>query len=89
VSPSFRASRLLDVMELLRHNTTLQGLDSLRNFSSILSHSISVFSFHNGWELLSHGLGKRIWSALGAQLKAIQLSDENKWSLAAPLLDLI
>ena len=33
--------------------------------------------------------GERTWSALGAQVKAIQLYDWKGWSLAAPLLDLI
>ena len=33
--------------------------------------------------------GERTRSALGAQVKAIQLCDRKGWSLAAPLLDLI
>ena len=33
--------------------------------------------------------GARTRSALGAQVKAIQLCDQKGWSLAAPLLDLI
>ena len=35
--------------------------------------------------LIDH-LGKD-WSALGAQVKAVQLCDRKGWSLAAPLLD--
>jgi len=47
------------------------------------------------WELLSHGLNHwlstqgmyLVLSALGAQMKAIQLCDQNRWRLAATLLD--
>jgi len=37
---------------------------------------------------LTENLGKD-WSALGAQVEAVQLCDQKGWSLAAPLLDLI
>ncbi len=37
--------------------------------------------------LIEH-MGKD-WSALGAQVKVIQLCDQKRWSLAASLLDLI
>jgi len=40
-------------------------------------------------EALIEHLGKRTQSALGAQVKAIQLWDRKGRSLAAPLLDLI
>lgn len=36
--------------------------------------------------LIEH-LEEETWSALGAQVEAIQLCDRNGWSLAVPLLD--
>ena len=82
-NPSFRTKR--KTFPLLQQRL-------LQRCSVILKSYLLLCLYGNCWVMAwttDWSPGERTGSALGAQVKAIQLCDQKEWSLAAPLFDLI